>query len=135
MLYFYIMKRFLAYYLVAVTLLTGVTSMFAPRSLFFHTPTDLSVHHQPSSNTRPSFVTTIDLFLSAGVNNEQIRLSNSGQNFSYRLLPSQLHAFRMFHSAQVVRQKFFMGTTASLLNSSRKQLDGYYLYHLRKLLI
>jgi len=75
------------------------------------------------------------MFLSVGVNNEQIRLTNSLQNFSYRVLPSLQNPFRIQHSTQITKQIYFTGTTAYLLNSANKQLDGYYLYHLRKLLI
>jgi len=129
------MKRFLAYYLILITLLAGVVSSpaFKNKSCL---PVTLSVEHQQSRPTEhQSFFTASDMFLSVGVNNEQIRLTNSLQNFSYRVLPSLQNPFRIQHSTQITKQIYFTGTTAYLLNSANKQLDGYYLYHLRKLLI
>lgn len=129
------MKRFLAYSFVVIALFFGVISTSAFRNVSFATVTAASDHKQSFPNHHQSFFSTADLFLSAGVNNEQIRLSNSLQNCSYRVLPSLLNTFRINHSIQLSLQKFFTGTTAFLLNSANKQLDGYYLYHLRKLLI
>ena len=129
------MKRFLAYYFVVIALFIGVVSSTALRNIASSTVTASSDQKQSFPNHHQSFFSAADLFLSAGVNNEQIRLSNSVQNCSYRVLPSLLNAFRINHSIQLSLQKFFTGTTAFLLNSSYKQLDGYYLYHLRKLLI
>jgi len=94
-----------------------------------------AMHQQSIPNQQQSYFSSSDLFQAVGVNNEQIRLSNSLQNFSHRVLPSLLNAFRIQHSMQLTQQKFCTGTTAFLLNSANKQLDGYYLYHLRKLLI
>jgi len=127
------MKRFLAYSFVAVALFFGVVSTSAFRNV--SSVTAASDHKQSFPNHHQSFFSAADLFLSAGVNNEQIRLSNSVQNCSSRVLPSLLNVFRINHSIQLSLQKFVTGTTAFLLNSANKQLDGYYLYHLRKLLI
>jgi len=129
------MKRFLAYSLVMITLLAGVVSS----SLFKNESGRLvpvsSSQQQKAPGQQQTFFSASDLYLSVGVNTEQIRLSNSLQNFSYRVLPSQSNAFSIHHSTQITRQDFFTGTTVSLLNSANKQMDGYYLYHLRKLLI
>ena len=129
------MKRFLAYYFVVIALFIGVVSTTAFRNISTATVTAVANHKQSFPNPHQSFFSAADLFLSAGMNNEQIRLTNSIQNCSFRVLPSLFNTFRINHSIQLSLQKFFTGTTAFLLNSSYKQLDGYYLYHLRKLLI
>jgi len=129
------MKRFLAYSIILITLLAGVVSSSAFKNIS-GLPVNQPVGHQQSRPTQhQSFFTASDMFLSVGVNNEQIRLTNSLQNFSYRVLPSLQNPFRIQHSTQITKQIYFTGTTAYLLNSANKQLDGYYLYHLRKLLI
>jgi hypothetical protein len=129
------MKRFLAYSLILITLLAGVVSSSTFKSKTCQPLTLSSGHDQSNQNTHQSFFSASDLFLSVGVNNEQIRLSNSLQNFSYRVLPSLLNAFRIQHSIKITQQEFATGTAVYELNSSNKQLNGYYLFHLRKLLI
>ncbi|MDD4968909.1 MAG: hypothetical protein PHT07_05730 [Paludibacter sp.] len=129
------MKRFLAYSLILITLLAGVVSSTAFKSKPCLPVSQSTGHQQTIPNQHQSYFSSSDLFLAVGVNNEQIRLSNSLQNFSHRVLPSLLNAFRIQHSIQLTQQRFSTGTTVFLLNSANKQLDGYYLYHLRKLLI
>ena len=67
--------------------------------------------------------------------NEQSRLTNLFQSISFRLLPSFTNTFRIYYSTQVDLQQFVTGRTFFLLQSAFAQLNGYYLYHLRKLLI
>jgi len=129
------MKRFLAYYLILITLLAGAVSSSTFKTKAYSPVTPSKEQQQSIPNPHQSFFSASDLFLSLGVNSEQIRLSNSLQNFSYRVLPSLLNAFRIQHSIQITQQKFSTGTAAYVLNSANKQLDGYYLYQLRKLLI
>jgi len=129
------MKRFLTYCFIAATLFIGVASGFMQGSNMPHSFAKIPSHQQKLPADQPSFYSASDLFLSAGMNNEQIRLTHSVQNISYRIFPSSLNAFRIQHSTQIGNQKFVTRSTLFLLNSANKQLDGYYLYHLRKLLI
>ena len=125
----------MAYCFVFVALYLGVNSICMFRSEPVLPETNLQANQQSSDEQHPSYFTAGSLFLSAGINNEQLRLSHSLQNISYRIYPSLLNAFRTNHSTQLVHQKIFTGNALFLLNSAKKQMDGYYLYHLRKLLI
>jgi len=129
------MKRFVTYCLIAAILFIGVASGFMPGSDIHHSDTKTTAHQQKLPKDHQSFFSASDLMLSAGMNNEQIKLTHSGQNVSYRNFPSSLNAFRIHHSTQIGNQKFFTRSTLFLRNSANKQLNGYYLYHLRKLLI
>ncbi len=129
------MKRFFTYCLLAVTLFVGVTATSVFRNEHIVPNTGLTGHQRSLPDQRQSSFTANDLFLSVGMGNEQIRLTHSLQNLSFRVLPSLSNASRIIHSTQLVHQKFFTGYTIFLLKSAFKQLDGYYLYYLRKLLI
>jgi len=129
------MKRFVTYCFIAVTLIIGVASGSMPQGEILQSYAKTISHQQKLPKDHQSFFSSNDLMLSAGMNNEQIRLTHSGQNISYRNFPSSLNAFRIHHSTQIGNQKFFTRSTLFLLNSANKQLNGYYLYHLRKLLI
>jgi len=133
--YFCTMKRFVTYCFIAVTLFIGVASGFMPGSDIHHSSAKTIAHQQKLPDDHQSFFSASDLLLSVGMNNEQIRLTHSVQNISCRIFSSSLNAFRIQHSTQIENQKFCTRTTLFLLNSANKQLDGYYLYHLRKLLI
>ena len=129
------MKRFAAYCLIVVTLFIGVASTSMVSNTSFSHVANSPAHEQSSSNDHQSFFTANELPFSVGMNTEQIRLSHSIQNFSHRVLPSLLNAFRIQHSSKIDLQKYFTIHSVFLLNSANKQMDGYYLYHLRKLLI
>jgi len=129
------MKRFLSYCFIIVTLFTGLasTSVFkGGSSITFPNTTE---RQQSIPDQHQSFFAAGDLLISSGMNNEQIRLTHSIKNISYRVLPSLLNFFRMNHSTQIENQKYFTGYTFFLKHASNRKLDGYYLYHLRKLLI
>jgi len=134
-LYFCTMKRLLASGFLVVVLIFGVISMTMSTREPLVPLTNTHESQQPAQGQHQSFFGTGNLFLFAGMNNEQIRLTHSMQNVSYRIWPSLLNAFRTNHSTLLVDQKFFTGIAVFNLNSAKKQLDGYYLYHLRKLLI
>ena len=133
--YFCSMKRFLTCCFIAVTLFYGVASGWMQGSDIQHSYAIAPSLQQTDPNNHPSFFSATDLLLSVGMNNEQIRLTHSLQNVSCRIFPSLLYAFRIQHSTQTGNQKFFIRSSVFLLNSANKRLDGYYLYHLRKLLI
>ena len=129
------MKRFLTCCFLAVTLFNGVASGCMKGSDIQLSCAYTSSLQQTDPNNHPSFFSATDLLLSVGMNNEQIRLTHSFQNVSSRIFPSLLNAFRIQHSTQTGNQKFIIRSALFLLNSANKHLDGYFLYHLRKLLI
>ena len=134
-LYFCTMKRLLAYGLLVVVLFIGVISMAMSTGEPLVSLTNSHENTQPEQGQHQSYLAAGNLFIFAGMNNEQIRLTHSMQSISYRIWPSLLNAFRTNRSTQLVHQKFFTGIAVFNLSSANKQLDGYYLYHLRKLLI
>jgi hypothetical protein len=131
------MKRLITYCLLAVALLTGITTTTVCRSEALNSKTGLSNHNQQSlPDQQQSSFTANDLFCSIGTGSEHSsRLTYSYQYLSFRTLSSLSDASRIHHSIQLTRQQFSAGITAFLLKSAFKQSDGYYLYHLRKLLI
>jgi len=133
--YFCTMKRFLAYSLLAVTLFIGVISSTMHESVNAAPGTTVSKHHSGLPDQHQDSFSAINLFRSPGVGNEQIRLSHSFQHVPFRHLNTFSNLFRISHSIRQGRSQFFIGYTGFLLKSSYKQLDGYYLYYLRKLLI
>jgi len=135
LLYFCRMKRFLSYCFIFITLFTGLvsTSVFKAGSVVL---LPIAAESQQSiPDQHQSFFSAGNLLISVGINNEQIRLTHSIQNISYRVLPSLLNTFRVHHSTRIVNQNFFTVCTGVLNHSANKKSDGYYLYHLRKLLI
>ncbi|ADQ80245.1 hypothetical protein Palpr_2109 [Paludibacter propionicigenes WB4] len=129
------MRRFLSYCLVAVTLFIGVTYTFTSFRKGFET--NVSGHNQKALPTDQERFTlsAADILLSVGVGNEQVRISNAFQQITNRVLSSSANTLRLIRSAQLIHLRISTGYTLFLLKSSFKQLDGYYLYHLRKLLI
>jgi len=129
------MKRFMTFCFIAATLFIGVASGIMPGSDLLNSYPKLPSNQEKLPDDHQSFFSATDLLLSAGMNNEQIRLTHSVQNISCRIISSSMNAFRIHHSTQIENQKFFTRSILFLLNSANKQKDGYYLYHLRKLLI
>ena len=129
------MKRFLTCCFIAVALFTGVATTSISGNVGAIAISSSHDQQQTLPAQHSSFLSAGDLFLPAGLNNAQIRLTHSVLNLSYRSFPSVMNAFRMLHTSQVGNQQFFTRSTLFLQNSAKKQLDGYYLYHLRKLLI
>lgn len=129
------MRRFLSYCLVAVTLFIGVTYTFTSFRKGFET--NVPVHNQKASpiSQEQYTLSATDILLSVGVGNEQVRISNAFQQITNRVLSSSANTLRLIRSAQLIHLRISTRYTLFLLKSSFKQLDGYYLYHLRKLLI
>lgn len=129
------MKRLMAYCLLAVTLLTGViaTTVHTHEIALSKAASAASKEHSP--DCKQSSFNATDVFASVGMTNEHIRLANSFQQGSIRLFSSTSHGVRIIYSEQIVHRQYVSGYTDFLLKSAFKQLDGYYLYYLRKLLI
>jgi len=133
--YFCTMKQFLTYWLIAVTLITGVASISVCRSERSVPAGSVTEDLHTVSNTRKAFYNACTLFSATGIMNEQIRLSHSVQAVSFRAISSLLNVFRINHSTQLTQQKFCTGNILFLQKSADKKRDGYYLYYLRKILI
>ncbi|MDP4239789.1 MAG: hypothetical protein Q8904_10020 [Bacteroidota bacterium] len=129
------MKRFLIYSLLAVALFSGVAVTTLSGNENGRPETKPTVHHKTAPDQQQGSFSAVNLFLATGVGNEQIRLSHSFQHVCFRLLNPFSDSFRINHSTQQERRLFFAGNAGFLLKSAHKQLDGYYLYYLRKLLI
>lgn len=135
-LYFCVMKQFIIYCLVAVSLFIGVNSTSVLRSerSFPHTcPT--TTHKQTIPEHQQSYLSATDVLISIGLKNEQVRLTNLLQCFPSRVTTSSTNAFRVSYLQQIAILRYFKFDSIFSLKSAFKQLDGYYLYHLRKLLI
>lgn len=130
------MKRLVTYCLLAVILLMGVTATsVCSTQKFLMTASSITLKQSLPDRHQSSF-TAMDLPISVGAtSNEQVRLSNPAQHISFRVLPAFSNMFRINRSVQIAQQQFLSGYTGFLLKSAFKQSDGYYLYHLRKLLI
>jgi hypothetical protein len=129
------MKRFITYCLVAVALFFGATTATMSGGDNVGDITVSNDQHQSSSPAHHSCFSAMDLFQSAAIANSHIRLTYSVQHLSFRVLHSFSNAFRINYSVRIDFQKYVCGSGDFLLKASFKQLDGYYLYHLRKLLI
>ena len=129
------MKRLLTYCLLTVALFMGVATTFVSRNESVKLDMSQATTNKPLPDQHQSVFSATDLFLSIAAGNEQIRLSHSFQYVTSRLLPSLSNLFRISHSVQLMNSLYYIGYTGFLLKSAYKQLDGYYLYYLRKLLI
>jgi len=129
------MKRLLTYCLVAVTLMAGVTAFTVPESKLSENDVYSQINKQPSTNNKQATFSAIHLFVSAGMTTQQTRLTHLFQTISFRLFPSFSNPFRVSHFTRITRQQYATGTVFFLQQLAFKQTDGYYLYHLRKLLI
>ena len=128
------MKRFLSYCLLAVTLFVGVAYTFMSHKESLKS--DISAHNDKTTPVQYQYILkATDFFQFVGVGNEPTHVTNAFQQISTRIFSSSSNTLRMVRSSQLIHLKISTGNTVFLLKSSFKQLDGYYLYHLRKLLI
>jgi len=129
------MKQLLTYWLIAVTLITGVATVSVFRSESSVPAITITEKSHTISNPRKAFFNACNVLSTAGILNEQIRLSHSVQTISCRAISSLLNILRINHSTQLTQQKFCTGTILFHQKSADKKRDGYYLYYLRKILI
>ncbi len=127
------MKRLIIYCLLTVTLILGVASVTV------YNKTNVSdaglSGQQPSLPGQPaSNFSTIDFYLPVALGNGQTSLLTP-QSLSFRINTSFSNTSRINYLVQLQLQQFAVSNTRFLLQSSLKQRNGYYLYHLRKLLI
>jgi hypothetical protein len=115
--------------------MVGVTALSVPETKLSGSNVHSHTNKQPSTNNKQAAFSSIDLFVSAGITTQQTRLTHLFQSVSFRLVPSFSNTFRISYFTQVARQQYATGTIFFLQQLAFKQTDGYYLYHLRKLLI
>jgi len=94
---------------------------------------DSQANENPSSAENHSFLSTSDFHFPCQ-GNEQIRLTVTSPGSLFRMDPYS-NAFRTNLFSKLAVQKFYTFFNSFLLQSARKQLKGYYLFHLCKLLI
>lgn len=70
-----------------------------------------------------------------GLGNERTNISEPGQTIPGAAANSASNSLRINHLQQIHHQLYNTGNNFYLLQSAFKQLNGYYLYHLCKLLI
>ncbi len=127
------MKRFFSCILVAIALLYGaITTIMSEKEFDFSKGSQIE-HKHTEPNTNNSSFSKTDFFLS-GNESELITFSYSFYQTPIRII-SKSDSQRIKKFKQVVRQQYVAGENSFLLESAFKQLDGYYLYHLRKILI
>lgn len=129
------MKQFLIYCLVAVSLFMGVNTTSVLRSERVLPQAGGSTQKQTMPKQQHSYLSATYVLVSIGMANEQIQFANLFQCFSSRVSTSLTNAFRVSYLQQIAILRYFKFETVFSLTSAFKQLDGYYLYHLRKLLI
>ena len=131
------MKSFITTCLLAIALLVGVTTIsverFGSNITQQNTTTEQPTLANHFSNEKQAFLSSTNIQPYAFAN-EQIRLSFSAQNVSVRIF-SISNASRIIYSSQLANRKFHTADFSYSLQFANKQLAGYYLYHLRKLLI
>jgi len=131
------MKKFLTYSMLVVALFFSVALMcnrdVIDYELFSLNITNLQADEKPSSSENHFFLSSSDFRLPCQ-GNEQIRLSVSLPGSLFRMDPHS-NAFRINLFSKLACQKFYTFFNSFLLQSARKQLKGYYLFHLCKLLI
>jgi len=135
--YFCSMKSAISTCLLAITLLVGVITISVFNYADNFSENELVIEPNTSSNQltneRQCFFSSTNTHPYAFAN-EQIRLTFSSQNVSVRTF-SISNTSRIIYSIQLANRKFHSADSSFLLHFATKQLVGYYLYHLRKLLI
>ncbi len=132
--YFCYMKRFITLLVLTIALFSGVIMLSVPE--VGHSASDHSVQSvSHSSAHRHDCLSTDQPLLS-----DQECLLVSGfhtlQQAPLRIQPfSSTNAYRLKNFNQLIYLQFLSRRDVCLSRSAFIQLDGYYLYHLRKLLI
>lgn len=129
------MKHFLIYCLVAVSLFLGVNTTSVLRNERVLPQTCSTTNKQTIPEQQHSYFSSADALVAVGMRNEQVRLASLLQCFPSRVTTSSTNALRISYLQQIALLRYFKFDSVFSLTSAFKQLDGYYLYHLRKLLI
>ena len=127
------MNRFLIYCLTAVTLFLGVTRFVASDKM--QSTTVAANADNQKSDRNLFYFSSVDYGFVGGTSAEQFRLQNLFQQTSFRLLSYSSNALRVANSVQLSYRQYLVSASDCMLRSAFKQLDGYYLYFLRKILI
>lgn len=132
------MKCFLKY--IVTLILVSAVLFFGIASVSLHTPKagpiSCYLNEEHSAPQQPEgFFSQNDIFPLFGLGNERTNFSESGQTFPGAALNSLSNSTRISYLQQVHHQLYNSGNILYLLQLAFKQLNGYYLYHLCKLLI
>jgi len=132
------MKKFHSYGLLVVALFFSVALTcnrdVIDSELFSLKTTSNLLADENSSSVEDHFFLSSSDFRLPCQGNEQIRLSVSSPGSLFRIDPHS-NIFRIKLFSKLAYQKFYTFSNSFLLQSARKQLKGYYLFHLCKLLI
>jgi hypothetical protein len=128
------MKHFVTACLLVIALFASVTSKTVYESEAKSVKSGIADRQTLPFQEQGSF-NTEDLLIGFGLKTEQARLNNSLHQLSLRIFPSLSNVSRINHSTKLDLQKYITGSSCFLLKSAFKQVDGYYLYNLCKLLI
>jgi len=129
------MKYFVTLFMVSAVLTFGIASVS------LHTTCKVSQenvnfnkeHSDPLQTA--GFFSKNDISSLFGLGNERTNFSESGQTFPGAATNTVPYTLRIIYLQQLHHQLLNSGNIRYLLQSAYKQLNGYYLYHLCKLLI
>lgn len=131
------MKYFISTCLLAFALFLGVNTISVVQYESNCADQKIAAEHPTLtnhlSNERQVFLSSTN-FQPYAFANEQISISFSSQNVSIRAFSSS-NASRIIYSSQLTNREFRAADSSFSLQFANKQLAGYYLYHLCKLLI
>lgn len=127
-------KYFVSYCLLTAILFLGIASASFNHNEVIANNNKLT-EQQPLPSQPVSFFCNCDFSIPIGLGNGQNILLGAVQTISTGAVNSVSNTARINHLIQVQHQKFAVEHIRYLLQSAYKQRNGYYLYHLRKLLI
>ncbi len=130
------MKRFILIFILVIIQLSGSITSKAANEAALNTcnKNELSSQNSHSSDNQTHFWDSVSFQIS----NEGNILSNTGFNLHEaptRIDTSTERTARVRNFKLLVYQKLFNRLKINLFRQACNQIDGYYLYHLRKLLI
>ena len=133
-LYFCSMKRLITYCLLTVTLIFGVASTTVYNKTNATANETISQHQSWPQQSESNFSNS-NFLTSVGLGNGQTSLLYAAQSLAYRITTSFSNTARINHLVQLQLQQLTLSNASYLLQSAFNQRNGYYLYHLCKLLI
>ena len=130
------MKRLFSIFTIVVALIYGAIMFSVTSREQAAAPTSSRVNQdQCASNTHRSFVLNAETLLTSGQESTLVNHSYNLQEGSLRICSYSTNACRLRNFKQLVCQQYLSRKNVCQFRLAFKQLNGYYLYHLRKLLI
>jgi hypothetical protein len=129
------MKRFLSLIFIVIALIGGAIAFIVPnKGALADNKTTEALSKQNDTSQQ-----TIYFHLTHSLTSGQEILNNCHtfqlQQPSIRVFSYSNNAFRLKNLKQQVHLQYIVGQTNSIRKAAFRQYEGYYLYHLRKLLI